>query len=475
MDNLHRMDKHLPTINPMTLDKNNNPPKPPPGMKAYPPTRQTTSENPEYLLLGQGIHHKESPNTRKKRAPSSTYVPNDVRFPDSHFVPHSSISRPAVTGPPTNKAYTHNPAIYVSEAPISSPQGPLPRFAAFHNPTADTSQYSASSHPNSSRNTPPRYISADPIVGYMSGAQISQPGRPHSRFTTVQSAVTIARQYPASGYRGSFSHNSYNFLGDMSTANISPPERFRPSTAAIHNPTSEPRQYPVDSYPSSPRNSSYSPHSHIPPAPISPLPHYNTPHSPAAITPQYPVSSRPNSPRNSPPERPRPYFATLHNPATVTPQHLVFGSYPNDLRNMGSHEPAFGRHAVAPKVDIAIAMTFQTISTRWVRTECARKMAAKLNEIEERHAEGAQRFAALMESLEENTLAGSRNNDQLDADSTDPKSQNTQDPVPATEARPAANTSSTPEASVSPFVSSSRPDENDSHNEDHLATLCRIC
>lgn len=102
-------------------------------------------------------------------------------------------------------------------------------------------------------------------------------------------------------------------------------------------------------------------------------------------------------------------------------------------------------------------------------------MAAKLNEIEERHTEGAQRFSALMESFEKNTLADNRDNNQLDADSTDSKSRSTQDPVSTMEARLAANTSLAPETLVSRFVSNSRADWNDSYNEDYLATLCSIC
>lgn len=478
MDNLHKMDKDLPTINPMTLNKNSVPPDSPPGTKAYLGTIQTTSKNPGYLLLGQGIYHKESPNARKKRAPSPTYIPNDrlPRFADSYFVSNSNISRPAAPRPPPSKAYMYNPPRYASEALISSPQRPRPRFAALHNPTADTSQYSASSYPNSPRNTghgPPGYISADPIVGYMSVAQISLPGRPHSCFAAVRGPIAVARQYTASSYSSNFSYTGNSLLGDV--ANISPPETLCPPITAIHNPTTDTGQYPVNSYPNSPRNSSYSPHSHMLPAPASPLPYYNTPHSPAAVTPQYQVSSRPNSHRNSPPERPRPRFATLHNPAARPPQYPVPGSYLNGFRNMGSHEPIFCRHVAAPKLDITIAMSFQIICTRWVRTECARKMVAKLNEIEERHAEGARRFSALMESLEKNTLAGSRDNSQLNTNSTNSKSQNTQDSVATMEAHPAANISLTPETSVSRFVSKSRVDLNDSYNEDYLATLCSIC
>ncbi|KAL0634042.1 hypothetical protein Q9L58_007060 [Maublancomyces gigas] len=213
----------------------------------------------------------------------------------------------------------------------------------------------------------------------------------------------------------------------------------------------------------------------MPLVPTSPLSHCNTPHSPAAVTPQYPVNNCPNSHGNSPPERPRPHFATLHNPAAGAPQCPVSGSYLNGFRNTGSHEHISRRHVAASKLNITIAMSFQIISTRWVRTECARKMAVKLNEIEERHAEGAQRFSALMESLERNTLAGSRDNNQLDADPTDWKSQNTQHPVPTMEARLAANASLAPETLVSRFVSNPRADWNDSYNEDYLATLCSIC
>lgn len=478
MDNSHKTDKDLHTINPMASSKNDNPPNIPPGMKASSGTIKTTSENPEYLLLSQGIHPKESPNTKKKRAPSPTHIPSDLlpRFTDPYFVSNSNISRPAVPRLPPNKAYMYNLPRYISEAPISSPQRPHPRFAALHNPTADPSQYPVS-YPNSSRNTgsgPPGYISADPIVEYMSGAQTPLPGRPHPHFAAVRGPIVVARQYPANSYPSSFSYTGNSLLRDMPIANISPAERFRPSIAAIYNPATDASQYPVNSY-NSPRNSSYSPHSHMLRVPTPPLPHYNTPHSPTAVTPQYPVSNCQSSHGNSPPERPRPHFATPHNPAAGAPQCPVSGSYLNGFRNTGNHEPISHRHVAASKLNITIAMSFQIISTRWVRTECARKMAAKLNEIEERHAEGAQRFSALMESLEKNTLAGSRDNNQLDANSTDSKLQKTQDPAPTMEARLAANTSLAPETLVSRFGSNSRADWNDSYNEDYLAALCSIC
>lgn len=80
-------------------------------------------------------------------------------------------------------------------------------------------------------------------------------------------------------------------------------------------------------------------------------------------------------------------------------------------------------------------------------------MASKLNEIEERQAENAKRFTALMKSLDEHTLANSRGNDQLGAVPTDAKLA----PSLITNDYQVTNTSLAPEVSVSHLVSNSKP------------------
>lgn len=108
-------------------------------------------------------------------------------------------------------------------------------------------------------------------------------------------------------------------------------------------------------------------------------------------------------------------------------------------------------------------------------------MASKLNEIEERQAENAKRFTALMKSLDEHTLAGSRGNDQLGAVPTDAKLA----PSLITNDYQVTNTPLAPEVSVSHLVSKSKPlthsefedtthDEGDIQNEYYNTTPCNI-
>lgn len=447
MDNLHQVEND-PQLN-LT---NKNPPNNISGTTAHPTTIKLASGNPEYLLQSEDIHHrKETPNTRKKRAPPPTHVPNDL--PPTSTSSSRSISTPDISAPVTpepllNEAYSYSPPRCISEAPSSPPKKPRPHFATLHSPAANTRQYSASGYPNGSSNI--NYISP----GYMYAAQTSSPERPHPQFSR---------------------NTAHCPPGHMSAAQTPLPERFLPSSDAPHNPTC---QYPVESYPNIPRNSSYSHPRYISAASNPPRPQFTTLHSPASVNPQYPTSGYSGSSRSasySPRASPHPHSTTLHNPTTFILQHPI-GIYPDSSRNTVDHEPILRWHVAAPTIDIAAATPLQTIAIKWVRTACARKMVVKLNEIEKRHVEGAQRFAALMKSLEENTLAIGGGNGQLDADAKPQSDKLPPYPVSisTTEAYPVPNTPPAPRGLAPRSDSNSEPDENNVCNEDYLATLCNI-
>lgn len=198
------------------------------------------------------------------------------------------------------------------------------------------------------------------------------------------------------------------------------------------SPTCSPNNAPVSLQPFQDREYSHSPPRYMPAAPVLP------------------------------PERPRPRFATLHRPATAICQQPV--RYPSISRNTDAHGSPPSRQVPAPHVDTHFFTSFQTLSTRWVRIECACRMAAKLKEIEEQQVERAQRFAALMRSLDENTLVAIQSNNAVTTSENEVLHTRLTLSRPMMDAHPLTN--------VSPAA---HLDWDDVSSECYLATRCTIC
>lgn len=326
------------------------------------------------------------------------------------------------------------------ETSIPPQEGHRSWFAMPHDPAIE-SQYESNNYPSDSRYNTHGYNHPS----YISEARLPPPEIPRARFATPYNPAANASQqmdnYPSHSKHSQPGYSHPNFTSEES---ISPPES--PRFAAPYNPTGNIRQHPVISYPRNPGNTSYSS-----PKPMSPAP-------------------------TMPPERPRPHFAIPQKPAATTVKYKV-NSYLNSFDSVVDYEPIPHRQPEAPNMDIPISESLQTIGAKWVRTQCARRMASKLNEIEERHAENAQRFAALMKSLNENTLAANQDNDQSNAAATDAKSENNilapHDDYQVTNAllaNPASHSTRTSKPPHPEFEDTTR-DESDIHDEDYP---CRI-
>lgn len=389
----------------------------------------------------------------------------------------------------------HSPPSYISEAP---PSRPRPRFATLHNVTAITPQYLDNGYlksaPHACNNRPgyshPSYISASPPERHL--ARFAIPYNPAVESQYVSYNYPSNSRYSPYGY----SHPSY-----MSKAPILLPESHLPQSSTPYNPAVNASQYASNNHPSDASHSPYrySHSGYLTEASISlserPRACFSAPSNPVADTRQHSVNICLSNPSNishsspinispaptSPPRRPCPRFATLQSPAAATFEHNS-NSYPNCPDNMVGHEPILRRQSKAPNVDNVITMSHQTIGAKWVRSQCARRMAFKLNEIEERHAENAKRFTALMKSLDEHALTDSRGNDQPGAVPADAKLASS---YLITNDYQVTNTPPAPEVPAPHLASTSKPlphsefedtthDEGNIQNENYSTAPCNI-
>lgn len=400
------------------------------------------------------------------------------RFATLHHVVDATPQYPVnsyLQGPHT--VWNSHPG-YMSETPIP-PQEEHPSWLTmFYDPAVEP-QYETNNYPGDSRYSPHGYS----YPSYTPETSIPPQGH-HSGFTIPQRPA-FESQHESDNYPSDsrYSTHGYSHPNYISEARLLLLERPRPRFSAPFNPAANAIQQ-VDSHFGHSRNNQYgySPPNYTPEAPIlppkRPRPRFVTPCNPAGNTgysspkPMFPAPTMP-------PEKPRPHFATPEQPAATISKYKI-NSYLNSFDIVADHEPILHRQPEAPNVDIPIAKSLQTIGAKWVRTQCARKMASKLNEIEERHAENAQRFAALTKSLNKNTLAANQDNDQSNAAATDAKLEKNI-LAPHNDCQITNTSSANPEVSASHSTRTFKPphpefedttrDENDIHDEDYP---CRI-